>query len=127
MPRIPVIRSFSCRTVSSRVDSAPGPQRAGKTKRPTVKRMTLSFSSVVAMIRGVYCPLATCTATSREPKVKTMKERAKRDHRAGNGACAFNPEPVYLLSRGFASKPRTSAEKICSRIMAPIEMIQSEE
>ena len=46
-----------------------------KTKQPTVNRMTLSRSSVVAMIRGVYCPPATWIATSSEPNVKTRKER----------------------------------------------------
>ena len=35
--------------------------------------MTLSCSSVVAMILGVSCPLATCSATSIEPKMKTTK------------------------------------------------------
>ena len=37
--------------------------------------MTLSRSSVVAMTRGVYWPLATWIATSSEPNVKTTKER----------------------------------------------------
>ena len=41
------------------------------------KRMTLSRSNVVAMMRGVYCPPATWMATSSEPKVNTMKERLK--------------------------------------------------
>ena len=36
--------------------------------------MTLSRSSVVAMIRGVYCPLAIWIATSSEPKVKIMSD-----------------------------------------------------
>ena len=36
--------------------------------------MTLSRSSVVAMMRGVYCPLATWIATSSEPKVKTTND-----------------------------------------------------
>ena len=51
----------------------PMAKRSVKINNPTVKRMTLSRSSVVAMIRGVSCPLAICMATSREPKVKTMK------------------------------------------------------
>ena len=46
-----------------------------KTKQPTVNRITLSRSSVVAMIRGVYCPPATWIATSSEPNVKTRNER----------------------------------------------------
>ena len=46
-----------------------------KTKYPTVKRILLSRKSVVAMIRGVYCPPATWMATSRELKVNTIKER----------------------------------------------------
>ena len=41
---------------------------------PTVNRIPLSRSSVVAMIRGVYCPPATWIATSSEPKVNTRKE-----------------------------------------------------
>ena len=36
--------------------------------------MTLSRSSVVAMMRGVYCPLATWIATSSEPNVKTSND-----------------------------------------------------
>ena len=43
-----------------------------KVNKPTVKRMTLFRSSVVAMIRGVSCPLATWIATINELKVKTM-------------------------------------------------------
>ena len=38
-------------------------------------RMTLSRSSVVAMMRGVYWPPATWIATSSEPNVKTRNER----------------------------------------------------
>ena len=37
--------------------------------------MTLSRSSVVAIMRGVYWPLATWMATSSEPNVKTTNER----------------------------------------------------
>jgi len=35
----------------------------------------LSRSRVVAMMRGVYCPLATWIATSSEPKVNTRKDK----------------------------------------------------
>ena len=42
---------------------------------PTVYLTTLSRSKVVAMIRGVICPLATCIATSSEPNVKTTNDR----------------------------------------------------
>ena len=56
--------------------------------------MTLSRSSVVAMMRGVYCPLATWIATSSEPKVKTTNDSVKRDDRAGECLRSFEPEPV---------------------------------
>ncbi len=36
--------------------------------------MTLSRSSVVAMMRGVYCPLATWIATNSEANVKTSND-----------------------------------------------------
>ncbi len=39
--------------------------------RPTVYLITRSRSSVVAMMRGVSCPLAIWIATSSEPKVNT--------------------------------------------------------
>ena len=46
-----------------------------KQNSPTMLRMTLSRSSAVTMMRGVNCPLAICTATSSEPKVKTRNDR----------------------------------------------------
>src|SRR6187455_602089 len=45
-------------------------------KRLTVYFTTLSHSSVVAMIRGVSCELATWIATSSEPKVNTTNDNA---------------------------------------------------
>ncbi len=45
------------------------------TFRPTEYLITWSRSRVVAMTRGVSCALATCSATSSEPNVKTMNER----------------------------------------------------
>ena len=56
----------------SNLANTPAAKSRVKVKRPTVKRMELSRSNVVAMILGVNCPPATWMATRREPKVKTM-------------------------------------------------------
>ena len=55
--------------------TVPRAKSSVKTNNPTVRRMTLLRSNVVAIIRGVSCPLATWIATSNEPKVNTIKER----------------------------------------------------
>jgi hypothetical protein len=60
--------------VESGRETAPMAKSIVNTKSPTVPRMTLSRNSVVAMIRGLSCPLATWIATSIDPKVKTRNE-----------------------------------------------------
>ncbi len=71
---MPATSTSSCLTVSSiRVSTRTAKARV-KRKMPTIVRMTLSRSRVVAMMRGVYWPPATWIATSSEPKVKTMNE-----------------------------------------------------
>ena len=45
-------------TVVSNLANTPVAKRSVKMKRPTVKRMVLLRSKVVAMIRGVSCPPA---------------------------------------------------------------------
>ena len=77
MPSMPATSRSSCFTVSSiRVSTRTAKARVN-TNMPTIARMTLSRSSVVAMMRGVYWPPATWIATSSEPKVKTMNERLR--------------------------------------------------
>ena len=66
---------LNCRISSSIRDNTRSAKTIVKTKQPTVNRITLSRSSVVAMIRGVYWPPATWMATSSEPNVNTRKER----------------------------------------------------
>jgi len=62
-------------TVSTIFVSTRSAKTRVNTKQPMVNRITLSRSSVVAMIGGVYCPPATWIATSSEPHVKTSNER----------------------------------------------------
>ena len=72
---MPATNRSSCLTVSSVRVSARTAKARVKRKTPTITRMTLSRSRVVAMMRGVYWPPATWIATSSEPNVKTMNER----------------------------------------------------
>ena len=59
IPRIAAIHMTRRGTVDSMRATVPRANSSVKTNSPTVIRMTLSRSNVVAMIRGVSCPLAT--------------------------------------------------------------------
>ena len=75
MPSSPATNISNWFTVSFILDRTRTQNASVKTKTPTTVRMALSRNSVVAMMRGVYCPPATWIATSSEPKVKTRNDR----------------------------------------------------
>ena len=81
-----------------------------KTKTPTVVRMALSRSSVVAMMRGVYWPPATWIATSNEPKVKTRNDRlsvmsVSSNDRAPASGSAWNEVASLVQPRSTIQAP----------------------
>ena len=88
--------------------------------------MTLSRSSVVAMMRGVYWPLATWIATSSEPKVKTMNDRENVMTALNIAFAPSIPSPTPAHP-SRASSAWTMVANICSRITAPMGMIQRED
>ncbi len=69
------------------------PQISENINNPTIQRMTLSRSSVVAMMRGVYWPPAIWMATSSEPNVNTRNDRFMVNMRSRNAfaSAAFSP------------------------------------
>ena len=74
MPSVAVMSATSSWTRPSSRSRAITEKISANTNNPTLYRTTLSRSSVVAMMRGVSCPPAICTATSSEPKVKTRND-----------------------------------------------------
>ncbi len=98
-----------------------------KMNRPTVKRMTLLRSSVVAMIRGVSCPLATWIATRSDPKVKTMNEivSVSTVFRASDVPAGVAPNQGTHPSRSCS--PNTRRMAIFSSTSAKNGTIQSAE
>src|SRR6267154_4888633 len=97
-----------------------------KINRPTVYLTTSFRSSVVAMIRGVNCALATCIATSKEPKVKTTNESV-----AVTKACSTVCAPAALKLRkrhpSQGSNPCTNRLKASANGMATKGTTQSDD
>ena len=72
-PKKAAIQSVRLGSGASTLLAAPIAKSSVKMNNPAVFRIVLSRSSMVAIIRGVSCPLATWIATSIDPNVKTTK------------------------------------------------------